>query len=51
MTGLGFYEWKKSASQKQPYYIYKGEQPMFFAALYDVYSGEDIPAVNGQSMP
>jgi putative SOS response-associated peptidase YedK len=32
----GFYEWKKSASMKKPYYIFnKNEKPLLFACLYN----------------
>lgn len=38
----GFYEWKKTGSRKQPYYIRLKESPLFaFAGLYDVWHDAD----------
>ncbi|KAF5843765.1 UPF0361 protein C3orf37 [Dunaliella salina] len=36
----GFYEWKKSGNQKQPYYIHRGPI-MACAGLYDICTGPD----------
>lgn len=38
----GFYEWKKDASKKQPYYIhFKDSRPLAFAALYDSWKSSE----------
>ncbi|KAG6535456.1 hypothetical protein ZIOFF_000429 [Zingiber officinale] len=38
----GFYEWKKDASKKQPYYIhFKDSRPLVFAALYDSWKSSE----------
>lgn len=37
-----FYEWKKDASKKQPYYIhFKDSRPLAFAALYDSWKSSE----------
>ena len=41
----GFYEWKKSAKQKQPYYIYQ-DQGLAFAGLYDRWQNNGIEIIS-----
>lgn len=36
----GYYEWKQTAGQKQPYYIHLGCQPFAFAGLWERWEGE-----------
>lgn len=37
-----YYEWKKDASKKQPYYIhFKDSRPLLFAALYDSWKSSE----------
>ncbi len=36
----GFYEWRKEAGSKQPYYVYRRDgAPMAFAGLWDIWKG------------
>jgi hypothetical protein len=46
----GFYEWKAEHKVKQPYYVFRQDRPLLFAALHDNWKdgegpGEDIPTV------
>lgn len=38
----GFYEWKRTGSSKQPYFIYlKSDAPFAFAGLWEIWTGPD----------
>lgn len=38
----GFYEWKKTGSRKQPWFLtLPGKEPFAFAGLWDAWTGED----------
>ncbi|WP_303901045.1 SOS response-associated peptidase [Thiohalomonas denitrificans] len=40
----GFFEWRKEGTIKQPYYFrFRNGEPMFFAGLWDRWSGEGPP--------
>jgi len=44
IPALGYYEWQKSATGKQPFFIYYEDfQPLFFAGLYEPLREPDIP--------
>lgn len=47
----GFYEWKKDAKQKIPYFIhFKSSQLMAFAGLYNVLEGKDNRVEEGKEI-